>query len=65
MGARELALQHLGGVGGPGVRVLPAAAAHPVGDATAREAEVSPGTLYQFFPNKEAIAIHLGDELLR
>uniref|UniRef100_UPI00056AEC4A helix-turn-helix domain-containing protein n=2 Tax=Streptomyces TaxID=1883 RepID=UPI00056AEC4A len=34
-------------------------------NAIAREAEVSPGTLYQFFPNKEAIAIHLGDELLR
>ncbi|KOU23965.1 TetR family transcriptional regulator [Streptomyces sp. WM6372] len=34
-------------------------------NAIAREAEVSPGTLYQFFPNKEAIAIHLGGELLR
>ncbi|MFE2476403.1 TetR family transcriptional regulator [Streptomyces sp. NPDC059389] len=34
-------------------------------NAIAREAEVSPGTLYQFFPNKEAIAVHLGDELLR
>ncbi|RDG36761.1 TetR/AcrR family transcriptional regulator [Streptomyces corynorhini] len=30
----------------------------------AREAGVSPGTLYQFFPNKEAIAIELGDHLL-
>jgi AcrR family transcriptional regulator len=34
-------------------------------NAIAREAGVSPGTLYQFFPNKEAIAISLGDELLR
>jgi AcrR family transcriptional regulator len=29
-------------------------------NAIAREAGVSPGTLYQFFPNKEAIAIELG-----
>lgn len=34
-------------------------------NAIAREAEVSPGTLYQFFPNKEAIAIELGGQLLR
>ncbi|MFE9098365.1 TetR family transcriptional regulator [Streptomyces sp. NPDC007264] len=34
-------------------------------NAIAREAGVSPGTLYQFFPNKEAIAIGLGDHLLR
>jgi AcrR family transcriptional regulator len=33
-------------------------------NAIAREAGVSPGTLYQFFPNKEAIAIELGDRLL-
>ncbi|MEU6012499.1 TetR/AcrR family transcriptional regulator [Streptomyces sp. NPDC047515] len=33
-------------------------------NAIAREAGVSPGTLYQFFPNKEAIAIELGDQLL-
>ncbi|NEC67059.1 TetR/AcrR family transcriptional regulator [Streptomyces sp. SID9727] len=33
-------------------------------NAIAREAGVSPGTLYQFFPNKEAIAIELGDHLL-
>lgn len=32
-------------------------------NAIAREAGVSPGTLYQFFPNKEAIAIELGSEL--
>ena len=32
--------------------------------AIAREAGVSPGTLYQFFPNKEAIAIELGDRLM-
>lgn len=29
-------------------------------NAIAREAGVSPGTLYQFFPNKEAIAVELG-----
>ncbi|MET9696170.1 TetR/AcrR family transcriptional regulator [Streptomyces sp. NPDC006529] len=34
-------------------------------NAIAREAGVSPGTLYQFFPNKEAIAIELGGELLK
>ncbi|MGW0823627.1 TetR/AcrR family transcriptional regulator [Streptomyces sp. NPDC002845] len=33
-------------------------------NAIAREAGVSPGTLYQFFPNKEAIAIELGTRLL-
>ncbi|SDL32275.1 TetR/AcrR family transcriptional regulator [Streptomyces indicus] len=33
-------------------------------NAIAREAGVSPGTLYQFFANKEAIAIKLGDRLL-
>ncbi|MEV6111181.1 TetR family transcriptional regulator [Streptomyces sp. NPDC052109] len=33
-------------------------------NAIAREAGVSPGTLYQFFPNKEAIAIDLGDRLV-
>ncbi|MFJ3585175.1 TetR/AcrR family transcriptional regulator [Streptomyces sp. NPDC090127] len=33
-------------------------------NAIAREAHVSPGTLYQYFPNKEAIAIELGDRLL-
>ncbi|WP_234332529.1 TetR/AcrR family transcriptional regulator [Streptomyces sp. NRRL S-87] len=33
-------------------------------NAIAREAGVSPGTLYQFFPNKEAIAVQLGDTLL-
>lgn len=33
-------------------------------NAIAREAGVSPGTLYQFFPNKEAIAVELGDRLL-
>ncbi|MGW8886464.1 TetR family transcriptional regulator [Streptomyces sp. NPDC055749] len=33
-------------------------------NAIARAAGVSPGTLYQFFPNKEAIAIELGDRLL-
>ncbi|MFI8889698.1 TetR family transcriptional regulator [Streptomyces paradoxus] len=32
-------------------------------NAIAREAGVSPGTLYQFFPNKEAIAIELGSRL--
>ncbi|WP_193241517.1 TetR/AcrR family transcriptional regulator [Streptomyces phaeolivaceus] len=34
-------------------------------NAIAREAGVSPGTLYQFFPNKEAIAIELGERLMR
>ncbi|MFI5687174.1 TetR/AcrR family transcriptional regulator [Streptomyces sp. NPDC051636] len=33
-------------------------------NAIAREAGVSPGTLYQFFPNKEAIAIELSDRLV-
>ncbi|MFF5634945.1 TetR/AcrR family transcriptional regulator [Streptomyces sp. NPDC012825] len=33
-------------------------------NAIAREARVSPGTLYQYFPNKEAIAIELGGRLL-
>ncbi|MEU9453611.1 TetR/AcrR family transcriptional regulator [Streptomyces sp. NPDC048277] len=33
-------------------------------NAIAREAGVSPGTLYQFFPNKEAIAIEMGDRLV-
>ncbi|MFC9295914.1 TetR family transcriptional regulator [Streptomyces sp. NPDC057011] len=33
-------------------------------NAIAREAGVSPGTLYQFFPNKEAIAMELGGQLL-
>ncbi|WP_329120361.1 TetR/AcrR family transcriptional regulator [Streptomyces sp. NBC_01353] len=33
-------------------------------NAIAREASVSPGTLYQYFPNKEAIAVELGDRLL-
>lgn len=33
-------------------------------NAIAREAGVSPGTLYQFFPNKEAIAIELGGRLV-
>ncbi|MFG2191716.1 TetR/AcrR family transcriptional regulator [Streptomyces sp. NPDC048639] len=33
-------------------------------NAIAREAGVSPGTLYQFFPNKEAIAVELGDRFL-
>ncbi|MER6682856.1 TetR/AcrR family transcriptional regulator [Streptomyces olivaceoviridis] len=33
-------------------------------NAIARAAGVSPGTLYQFFPNKEAIAIELGDRLM-
>lgn len=32
-------------------------------NAIAREAGVSPGTLYQFFPNKEAIAVELGGRL--
>ncbi|MEU8588050.1 TetR/AcrR family transcriptional regulator [Streptomyces sp. NPDC048664] len=34
-------------------------------NAIAREAGVSPGTLYQFFPNKEAIAVGLGEQLLQ
>ncbi|MEU9015275.1 TetR/AcrR family transcriptional regulator [Streptomyces sp. NPDC048479] len=34
-------------------------------NAIAREAGVSPGTLYQFFPNKEAIAVELGGRLLQ
>lgn len=34
-------------------------------NAIAREAGVSPGTLYQFFPNKEAIAVELGSRLIR
>ncbi|MEV6108523.1 TetR/AcrR family transcriptional regulator [Streptomyces sp. NPDC051940] len=29
-------------------------------NAIAKEAQVSPGTLYQFFPNKEALAVELG-----
>ncbi|MEV3993087.1 TetR/AcrR family transcriptional regulator [Streptomyces sp. NPDC049837] len=33
-------------------------------NAIAREASVSPGTLYQYFPNKEAIAVELGERLL-
>ncbi|MFJ6723441.1 TetR family transcriptional regulator [Streptomyces sp. NPDC091281] len=33
-------------------------------NAIARQAGVSPGTLYQFFPNKEAIAIEMGDRLM-
>ncbi len=33
-------------------------------NAIAREAGVSPGTLYQFFPNKEAIAVELGGMLI-
>ncbi|MEW2517858.1 TetR/AcrR family transcriptional regulator [Actinacidiphila alni] len=33
-------------------------------NAIAREAGVSPGTLYQFFPNKEAIAVELGSRLV-
>ncbi|WP_242426980.1 MULTISPECIES: TetR/AcrR family transcriptional regulator [unclassified Streptomyces] len=33
-------------------------------NAIAREAHVSPGTLYQYFPNKEAIAIELGERLM-
>ncbi|GGY30307.1 TetR/AcrR family transcriptional regulator [Streptomyces omiyaensis] len=33
-------------------------------NAIAREARVSPGTLYQYFPNKEAIAIELGGRLI-
>ncbi|MFF5444565.1 TetR/AcrR family transcriptional regulator [Streptomyces sp. NPDC012888] len=34
-------------------------------NSIAREAGVSPGTLYQFFPNKEAIAVELGGRLLQ
>ncbi|MEJ8657399.1 TetR family transcriptional regulator [Streptomyces sp. MS1.AVA.4] len=34
-------------------------------NAIAREAGVSPGTLYQFFPNKEAIAVELGGQLMQ
>ncbi|WP_329178826.1 TetR/AcrR family transcriptional regulator [Streptomyces sp. NBC_01477] len=34
-------------------------------NAIAREAGVSPGTLYQFFPNKEAIAVELGGKLIK
>ncbi|WP_037878797.1 TetR/AcrR family transcriptional regulator [Streptomyces sp. NRRL F-5727] len=34
-------------------------------NAIAREAQVSPGTLYQYFPNKEAIAIELGGRLIQ
>ncbi|MEU8530022.1 TetR/AcrR family transcriptional regulator [Streptomyces sp. NPDC048629] len=34
-------------------------------NAIAREAQVSPGTLYQYFPNKEAIAVELGGRLLQ
>ncbi|MCX2927581.1 TetR/AcrR family transcriptional regulator [Streptomyces sp. NEAU-W12] len=33
-------------------------------NAIARKAGVSPGTLYQFFPNKEAIAVELSDRLM-
>ncbi|MFC7305432.1 TetR/AcrR family transcriptional regulator [Streptomyces monticola] len=33
-------------------------------NAIARTAGVSPGTLYQFFPNKEAIAVELGERML-
>jgi AcrR family transcriptional regulator len=33
--------------------------------AIAREAGVSPGTLYQFFPNKEAIAVELSAQLFQ
>ncbi|MFF8278080.1 TetR/AcrR family transcriptional regulator [Streptomyces lateritius] len=33
-------------------------------NAIAREASVSPGTLYQYFPNKEAIAVELGGRLM-
>ncbi|MFF6995155.1 TetR family transcriptional regulator [Streptomyces sp. NPDC008313] len=33
-------------------------------NAIAREAGVSPGTLYQFFPNKEALAIELSGRLI-
>lgn len=34
-------------------------------NAIAREAGVSPGTLYQFFPNKEAIAVELSGHMLK
>ncbi|MEV8535253.1 TetR/AcrR family transcriptional regulator [Streptomyces sp. NPDC051211] len=34
-------------------------------NSIAKEAGVSPGTLYQFFPNKEAIAMELGGHLLQ
>ncbi|WNI15608.1 TetR/AcrR family transcriptional regulator [Actinacidiphila sp. ITFR-21] len=34
-------------------------------NAIAREAGVSPGTLYQFFPNKEAIAVELSAQLIK
>jgi AcrR family transcriptional regulator len=34
-------------------------------NAIAREAGVSPGTLYQFFPNKEAIAVELSTQLIK
>ncbi|WP_223837707.1 TetR/AcrR family transcriptional regulator [Streptomyces venezuelae] len=34
-------------------------------NSIAKEAGVSPGTLYQFFPNKEAIAVELGGQLLQ
>ena len=34
-------------------------------NAIAREAGVSPGTLYQFFPNKEAIAVELSGQLIK
>ncbi|MFF7811143.1 TetR/AcrR family transcriptional regulator [Streptomyces sp. NPDC007945] len=34
-------------------------------NAIAREAKVSPGTLYQYFPNKEAIAVELGGRLIQ
>ncbi|WP_329132158.1 TetR/AcrR family transcriptional regulator [Streptomyces sp. NBC_01476] len=34
-------------------------------NAIAREAGVSPGTLYQFFPNKEAIAIELSAQMIK
>jgi AcrR family transcriptional regulator len=34
-------------------------------NAIAREAGVSPGTLYQFFPNKEAIAVELSAQMIR
>ncbi|MFD7322860.1 TetR/AcrR family transcriptional regulator [Streptomyces sp. NPDC059875] len=33
-------------------------------NAIARDAGVSPGTLYQYFPNKEAIAVELGGRLM-
>jgi AcrR family transcriptional regulator len=34
-------------------------------NAIARQAGVSPGTLYQFFPNKEAIAVGLSGRLIK